>query len=352
MVKFGVGVLGGAGDAGEGHIRGFQDTDRAEVIALWDVNEEKGRKRQHEAGVPVFCRTLDELLRREDIGIVSVCTPDHLHAEHAEAALRAGKHVLCEKPMCTTREDAARLVKAVRETGKVFLAGHVYHFRPDYRAMVEAYRAGEIGRAWLVEGDYISNLHGHYGPDGRTPWRSDPQAPQDILLGGGCHPLGLMRWALQSEVTEVHAYSNHLSEPLLPTDDCYVMTMRWENGAVGKLIAASGSRGYAPIGGHLVIYGTEGTLWGGRLYRHDEVQHRTVLARDFREEFKDHRPRVHDTAQVHHWAEQAEHMLDCVEGKAEPLTDVLDGARVVAALAAGVESARTGQPVKVNNRFD
>jgi predicted dehydrogenase len=351
MAIWRVGVLGGGGDAGEGHIRGFQATGRAEVVALWDVNEEKGLKRQAEAHIPHFCRSLEELVERNDLDIVSICTPDHLHADYAEAALRAGKHVLCEKPMCTSREDAARLVKAVRETGKVFLVGHVYHFRPDYRAMVEAYRAGEIGQAFLAEGDYLSNLHGHYGPDGRTPWRSDPDAPQDILLGGGCHPLGLMRWALGAEVTEVHAYSNHLSEPLLPADDCYVMTMKWDNGAVGKLIAASGLRGYTPIGGHLVLYGTEGSLWGGKLYKHDEWQHRTVMVRDFREEFKDHKPRVHDTAQVHHWAEQADHFLDCIEEKTEPMTDVVAGARVIAALEAGVLSAKTGRPIAVDNDF-
>ncbi|HZO88606.1 MAG TPA: Gfo/Idh/MocA family oxidoreductase [Chthonomonadaceae bacterium] len=351
MGKIGIGVLGGGGDAGEGHIRGYQEDPRAEVIAIWDVDEEKGRTRAQQLGVPVFCRTLEELLAREDIQAVSICTPDHLHGEHAHAALRAGKHVLCEKPMCTTRKDAARLVQDVRETRRTFLGGHVYHFRPDYQAMVAAYRAGEIGEAWLAEGDYISNLHYLYGPNGRTPWRSDPAAPQDILLGGGCHPLGLMRWALGSEVKQVFAYANHKAEPLMPIADCYVMTLTFENGTLGKIIAACGNRGYAPIGGHLVLYGTQGTLWGGRLYRHDEAAHATVVARDFKAEFKDHRPRVHDTHQVHHWAEQAEHFLDCIEGKAEPMTTVLDGARVVAALAAGVESARTGRPVDVDNTF-
>jgi predicted dehydrogenase len=60
---------------------------------------------------------------------------------------------------------------------------------------------------------------------------------------------------------------------------------------------------------------------------------------------------VDDTVQVHYWAEQAEHFLDCIEGKSEPLTSVVDSARVVAALAAGVESARTGKPVVVDNDF-
>jgi predicted dehydrogenase len=100
-----------------------------------------------------------------------------------------------------------------------------------------------------------------------------------------------------------------------------------------------------------VLYGTQGTLWGGRLYKYDEATHKTLIVRDFKAQFAGHKPRVHDTRQVHYWAEQAEHFLDCIEGKAEPMTSVLDGARVVAALVAGVESARTGKPVDVNHEF-
>jgi predicted dehydrogenase len=351
MNTIGIGVIGGGGIAAEGHIRGYQDDPRCRVLAVCDADEGRGRAPAAELGGEGVARSLDELLARDDIAAVSVCTPDHTHGAICHAALRAGKHVLCEKPMCTTRDDAARLVRDVRATGLTFLAGHVYHFRPDYRAMAEAYRAGEIGDVWLAEGDYISDMRPFYGADGLTPWRTDARAPQDILLGGGCHPLGLMLWALGTEVREVFAYANHLAEPTLPLNDCYVLALSFANGAVGKLIAASGNRGYAPSGGHLVLYGTQGTLWGGRLYRSDPETHRSVVARDFKEEFKEHRPRVHNTKQVHHWAEQCSHFLDCIEGKAQPLTSVEAGARVVAALAAGVESARTGRPVPVDNTF-
>jgi predicted dehydrogenase len=347
--KLGIGVLGGGGEAAEGHIRGFQSDARAQVVALWDIDQAKVSAQAARLGVSQVCSTMEELLGNAAIDIIAVCTPDHLHAEHALAALAAEKHVLCEKPMCTTRRDAAELVRAVRSAGKVFLAGHNYHFVPHYRAMAEAYRSGEIGQVWLAEGDYISNLHEFYA--GRTPWRSDATAAQDILMGGGCHPLGLMCWAMRSKVTEVFAYSNHLSEKLLPLDDAYVMALKFDNGAMGKLIAASGNRGYAPTGGHLVLYGTQGTIWGGKLYRQDPSTHQNQVVRDFRAELAHLRPRVADTKQVHYWAEQAEHFLDCVQGRSEPQMSVLDAARVVAALEAGVRSARSGQPVAVDNQF-
>jgi predicted dehydrogenase len=349
-----IGVLGGAGEAAEGHIRGFQDDPRATVVALWDVNQDAAQARAREMQVTAVEDSAASLLARSDIDAVVICTPDHLHAEHTRMALQAGKHVLCEKPTATTRADAADVVRLVRETGLVFLGGHVYHFRPDYRAMVQAYRDGEIGAAWLAEGDYVSDLSRLYGPGGRTPWRSDAEHPQDILLGGGCHPLGLMLWALGEQVEEVTAVSNHLAEPALPADDCYVLLLRFSGGAVGRITAAAGSRGKVPDGGHLALRGTRGSLWGGRLYRDDDRGGHDcppICVRDFHGLLDEEPPRITDTMQVHYWAEQASHFLDCIEQKEVSMTSALDSARVVAALAAGVESARQRRPVRVDNEF-
>lgn len=351
MNPIGIGVIGGGGIAAEGHIRGFQTDPRCVVRALWDTDAAKGAEQAQRLGVSTVCSTLAELLERADIQAVAVCSPDHTHGELCQQALVAGKHVLSEKPMCTTRADAAQLVQTVRATGLTFLAGHVYHFRPEAEAMVAAYQAGEIGEVWLAEGDYISDMRPFYGPDSFTPWRTDQRTPQDILLGGGCHPLGLMLWALQTRVKQVFAFANHRAEPTLPLNDCYVMSLQFENGVIGKLIAASGNRGYAPTGGNLVLYGTNGTLWRNKLYRNDPLTHKSAVIHDWAEQFKDHKPRVHDTRQVHHFAEQAEHFLDCIEGKAQPRTSVVDGAYVVAALCAALESVRTGQPVTVDNQF-
>jgi predicted dehydrogenase len=351
MKRIGIGVIGGGGIAAEGHIRGYQLDPRCEVVALWDVNEAKVCEQAQRLGVTQLCASLEELLDRDDIQAVSVCSPDHLHGEHAHAALCAGKHVLCEKPMTTRRADAARLVEDVRTTGLVFLAGQIVHYQPDYRAMVAAYRAGDLGEVWLAESDYISDMRHYYGPDSETPWRTDPVAPRDILLGGGCHSMGVLMWALQSQVKQVFAYASDKAEPLLAGNDCYLVSLKFASGVIGKLIAASGNRGAAPTGGRLVLYGTKGTLWGGRLYRNDPAKHTTEIVRDFREEFKDHRPRVQGVRQVQYWAEQCEHFLDCIEGKAQPQTPVEEGARIVAVLCAAIESARTGCPVDVDSNF-
>ena len=143
--KIGIGVIGGGGISAEGHICGYQADPRCEVVALYDLDEAKMAEQAQRLGAPHTYTALDAFLNRADLQAVSICSPDHLHGEHCHAALQAGKHVLCEKPMTTSRADAARLVQDVRSTGLVFLGGHVYHFRPDYQAMVATYRRGLVG---------------------------------------------------------------------------------------------------------------------------------------------------------------------------------------------------------------
>jgi len=351
--QIGIGIMGGGGIAAEGHISGYKLDPRCKIIALWDVDANKAAEQAKRLDIPsaMIYTSLDDFLGQTEMHAVSICTPDHLHGDHAEAALRAGKHVLIEKPMTTSYEDAARLVHSVRETGLVALVGQIVHFHADYQAMVAAYRAGDVGDVWLVESDYISDMRRYYGPTGATPWRSDRARPQDILLGGGSHSMGLLMWAMQTEAAQVFAYATDRAEPMLSTNDCYLVSIRFANGVIGKLIAAAGNRGAAPTGGRLVMYGTEGTLWGGRLYRNDPVTHRSEVVRDFHEEFRAQQPLVQGTRQVQHWAEQCAHFLDCIEGNAQPLTSVVDGARIVAALCAAIESAASGQPVDVKNVF-
>lgn len=353
MNQIGIGIIGAGGMAAEGHIAGYLADPRCEIRALWDIDAEKARAQAQRLGATnaAIDTSLEQFLSRDDIQAISICTPDHLHGEHAHAALLAGKDVLCEKPMTTTRTDAAQLVQDVRSSGQIFLCGHIVHHDPFHQAMVKAYRDDEIGEVWLAEGDYISDMRAYYGPQGRTPWRSDARAPQNILLGGGCHPLGVMLWAMQTTVTQAFAYANHKAEPTLPIDDCYLVSFAFANGAIGKLIAASGNRGSAPTGGRLVLYGTKGTLWGGRLYRNDPATRHSEIVRDFKEEFMDQKPLAQATPFALYWAEQCSHFLDCIEGKAEPLTSVVQGAQVVAALDAAIESARTNHPVDVDNNF-
>jgi predicted dehydrogenase len=340
--KIGVAIIGATGLAGTGHLAGYQALPNAEVRVLWDQVPERARAMAQERGVPHVAATMEEVWDRKDVQIVSICTPDHLHADHATAALAAGKHVLCEKPMCTTVEDARRMVEAVRRSGKKLMVGMCYRFIPLNQAIRAAYQRGEVGDVFLADGNYRSSLG---SLKEKTPWRFDPHTPQDILLGGTCHPLDMLRWLMDVTIEEVHGYANHKSEPLYTINDCYSVHCKFSNGAIGRLSAMSGARAHTPDSSGISLWGTKGTLWDGRLYANG------------RPEPIDLRPQAPPLAYPVQssfnlpWGDEAAHFVNCVIEDRPPMVDVIHGAQTTAALCAGIESARTGNPIRPQQEF-
>ena len=330
MDKLGVGLIGSDVHV-SGYIQAFAACRDVELIGVADENEETARDLCLQGEMRYSTTRYQQLLDDEDIQIVLVCSPDLFHAEHSIAALRAGKHVLCEKPMAVDIESCRKLVQTVGETGLTFMASQFMRFEPIYKQIKQIYDAAEIGGAFFVEGSYIHDMRSLYNP---VTWRSHPQTAQNILIGGGCHPFDLLRWTVGADVTEVHAYSNGYATQEFPLEDCYIFTFQFENGCIGKVLVTSGCRGRGMGEGFLSIYGTEGTIWKNCIH-HSDGRIEEIIAGD-----------------GNAIQETVSHFVDCVTNGTQPLVDVREGAKTVSGLVAGVESAETGKPVRVINRFD
>lgn len=329
MDKRGVGLIGSDVHV-SGYIQAFATCPDVALIGVADDDEKTAQDLCLQGQMRYATTSYQQLLDDEDIQIVLVCSPDLFHAEHAIAALRAGKHVLCEKPMAVDIESCRKLVQTVDETGLTFMASQFMRFEPIYKRIKGIYDAGEIGRAFFVEGSYIHDMHSLYNP---VTWRSHPRTAQNILLGGGCHPFDLLRWTVGVDVTEVHAYSNGYAAKDFPLDDCYIFTFQFENGCIGKVLVTSGCKGRGMGEGFLSIYGTDGTIWKNRIH-HPDGNTEEIVAEG-----------------GNAIQEIVFHFVDCVINGTQPLIDVREGAKTVAGLVAGVESAKTGKPVKVVNQF-
>ena len=142
--------------------------------------------------VPDIFYTTDyeALLAREDVDIVAIYTPDHLHGEHITAAFEAGKHVICTKPVVNSVEDARRVLDASRRTGKKLLVGQSTRFFESFRRQRTAYERGEIGALELVDAHYIHRMDWFYD---KSPWAVDQS---DWVYMGLSHPIDLIRWYL------------------------------------------------------------------------------------------------------------------------------------------------------------
>src|SRR5690349_15605448 len=118
MDKLTIGVIG-AGSISDMHLQSYQKNQRVQLYAICDSNVQRAEEKAKKYSIPNYYSEYQALLSEEKIDAVSICTWNHSHAEIAIAALRAGKHVLVEKPLCTTVEEAQQIEETVKQTGKV-----------------------------------------------------------------------------------------------------------------------------------------------------------------------------------------------------------------------------------------
>lgn len=199
MKKLGLGVLG----LGEGRsiISGALNSELWKVIQLCDLNEQLGRERCHEFSVEHFTTSMDALLANPAVDVVGIYTPDHLHAEHVIAALRAGKHVICTKPFLNDLARAKEVFTVQKEIGKMVMMGQSSRFFAPFARQREHFESGAFGD--------IITLETYYNADHRW-FLKKGWARTDAfkwLYGGLSHPVDLMRWYLP-DIAEVMGYSS------------------------------------------------------------------------------------------------------------------------------------------------
>src|SRR5687768_8151742 len=151
----GVGVVG-IGFIGPAHVEGLR-RNGIQVLGLADGMKENAQQKAAELGIPRSYDTLEDMLHDPEIEVVHLATPNVLHYQHAKAALLAGKHVVCEKPLAMTAKESAELVKLAAEAGRV----NAVHFNLRMYPMVQQARAlvqaGELGDLFILQGSYLQD---------------------------------------------------------------------------------------------------------------------------------------------------------------------------------------------------
>lgn len=249
-----VGILSVA----HGHVGSFAACLKrlgVDVTAVYDHDEARGRAFAERIGSQ-FYASRDELLAQPDISAVGVYGENALHAELVIAAAKAGKHVMCEKPLATSRKEGLAMVEACRKAGVVFQTFFPCRWLPSVRRAKALIESGHIGRIIAIKGT------NHGGCPGG--WFVDPK-----LAGGGAvfdhtvHVTDLMRWITGSEPVSVYAEveRNRLSK--YPIDDAAMIAIEFADGTFATLDPSwSRNSAYYKTWGdvNMEIIGTKGTI--------------------------------------------------------------------------------------------
>ena len=291
-----------------------------------------------EHAVPRRYLDFDDIAADPELDLLVIATPHALHAPMAVAALRAGKHVIVEKPMCISLQECEAMIQAVEETGKLLAVDQVLRFYPYYQSLKQHLADGGLGEIYYAEADYLHNTARLIRE--RTVWRGETEHSHYPILGGGSHSLDMLRW-LVGEVERVHCEAAGRALPDFPFPDCMVATLRFANGAVGKCTTSYGL--VRETMHNLVLFGTRGTVERARGGHDREKRFHAAAEHDFVEEewpvpFRP--PGGKPIAAV------ADHVYQCVINHETPLTNVWEGANTVAVALAAIESWQTGKPVR------
>jgi len=269
MIKIGVIGTGGMGNT---HGRAYTGMRRVKLTAACDVHEEAVNRFAKTYKVPQVFTSVDEMLAHADIEAVSVVTPDGDHASVSLAAIRAGKHVLCEKPLATSYADARKMAQAAKRKGVINMVNFSYRNAAAIHRARRLVEEGSIGRPVHIHGAYLqswlsSNCWGDWRKQKSFQWRLSTRHGSKGVLGDvGVHlldfalyPVGPASHVRCSLKTFPKHPGNRLGEYVLDANDSALMEIGFKNGALGTLHTTRWATGHTNSVA-VDIYGDEGGI--------------------------------------------------------------------------------------------
>jgi predicted dehydrogenase len=237
------------------HARGVQAFDGASLVAAANHRSESLERFAAEFGIPRRTTRWEELAQDPDVDAVVIGTPNSLHAPQSIAMLRAGKHVLVEKPMATSVPDAEAMVRAARDGGARLMVAHCWRFHEDVRRLRSRIEGGELGEVVKTRG---YGVHAGWGPEG---WFTDAAlAGGGALMDMGVHAIDTARFLLgdPAPVRVQAAVGTRYAAGRYAVDDDGIVLIEWSNGTNSIVESGWWQPHLAGLEADTEVYGTGG----------------------------------------------------------------------------------------------
>jgi 1,5-anhydro-D-fructose reductase (1,5-anhydro-D-mannitol-forming) len=297
------------------------------VQAVMSSSQKRADQFAADCAIPVAYSSLEAMLADPKVQAVYISTTNELHHEQVMAAAAAGKHVLCEKPLALTAEDAVAMVQACQKAGLVMATNHHLRNAATHRKMRELIRAGAIGRPLFAR-----VFHAVYLPPHLQGWRLDkPQAGGGVILDITVHDIDTLRFTLDSEPVEVVGMTQSASMAKEGLEDGVMAVLRFENGVLAQIHDAFTVK----HGGHGIEYhGETGSLIGRNVMSQQPVGE--VLLRNAEGE---------QSIAIEHvglYVQGVAAFCAAMQGRGQPSATAEDGVKSLAGALAVVNACKTG----------
>lgn len=326
------GLIGASTIAAEHMIGAIRAQSGHIVKSVLSSNAERGASFSGEHGIPYSTTSLDDMLADSDIGAVYISTTNEKHLPQAMAAIAAGKHVMCEKPLAMTAADAAKMVQAARDAGVVLATNHHLRNAGSHLAMKELIQGGELGEVLSIR-----IFHAVLLPEHLRGWRlNDPSAGGGVIPDIVVHDADTVRFHLEEDPQEVVAMetSGRLSEGV---EDSAMSVWRMPSG-VQVMTHESFTHPFSPSG--FEVHGTKGTLIARNVMTQQPVGEVTLI------NAAGSRPVSFSSHGLYNRSMGL--FADTLKGKGRPSATGEDGVKSLAVAEAVKKAAASGRAVTVD----
>ncbi|MCU6712563.1 Gfo/Idh/MocA family oxidoreductase [Paenibacillus sp. J5C_2022] len=312
----------GCGGMGRIHARAITDIEDVELVGVCDEHFETAQAVADQSGTEAFA-TFAEMMDRTNPDIVNICLPTHLHKKYTIEAAMRGKHVICEKPIANSLEDAKEMMEVCKQNGVRLFIGHAQRFIPYYKQMQEKIAAGAIGKVGVAHMRHL----GAY-PGLRKEWYADPQKSGGVIIDLMIHDIETLQ-SIMGEVESVYAVNKKTDKM-----DYALVTLRFKSGAIANMESFWGYSGHFTYGYEFA--GSKGII---KFDSHDSA---TVFVRTPSSKGE---PQLylHDGFQYL----EIKHFIACIQFNTEPIVTSEDGYRALETALAAYQSVETGEPVLI-----
>jgi 1,5-anhydro-D-fructose reductase (1,5-anhydro-D-mannitol-forming) len=329
------GLIGASTIARQFMISAIRAQPNSEIAAVMSSSPERATSYANENSIPLAVSTLDELLG-SDIDAVYISTTNELHLEQTLAAIKAGKHVLCEKPLALTSAEAHRMVAAAKAAGIVLGTNHHLRNAGSHRAMREAIAAGRIGKPIAAR-----VFHSVYLPENLQGWRiTRPDAGGGVVLDITVHDADTLRFVLGDDPLEVSAFTQTAGMAGGGLEDGAMCIWRFRSGVIAQSHEGFTTR-FAGTG--FEVHGSEGSLIAKDVMTQKPIGSVLLRTAKGEEELSFDREDLYTRSLRQFHA--------AIHGEGQPSATGEDGVWSLTSAEAALQSARSGKSVAVDPKL-